>query len=103
MTHRDSRFFPDPLAFDPDRFAPGRVEQIPQYAWIPFGGGPHICIGNTFALMEMTLIVATVLREFRLMLPPDQAASVPEPLVAIRPRGGLRMQLERRPTPVTVP
>ncbi len=91
VTHRDPRFFPDPLRFDPDRFSPERAGEIPQYAWIPFGGGPHVCIGQGLAITEMVLILATTLQRFRLALSPDQGPIVPEPLLAIRPKGGLRM------------
>ena len=93
--HRDPRYFPDPTAFDPDRFAPGRIEQIPRYTYFPFGVGPHTCIGNHFAMMEMTLIVATLLREFRVALAPDQGAAEPELLIAMRPKGGVRVTLTK--------
>ena len=97
MTQRDARFFEAPEKFEPERFAPGRVETIPQYAWIPFGAGPHICIGQSLALNEMTLIVPTILQKFRLSFAPDQPRDViPEPLLAIRPLGGLRMTISRR-------
>jgi cytochrome P450 len=99
VTHRDPRFFEDPERFDPQRFGPGRVEQIPQYAYFPFGGGPRVCIGNTFATMEMILIVASVLQKFRVRLAADQGDVEPEPLIAIRPKGGLRVSLERRTEP----
>jgi cytochrome P450 len=99
VTHRDPRWFSEPEKFDPERFAPGRVEQIPQYAYFPFGGGPRVCIGNTFATMEMILITASVLQRFRVQLAADQPDVVPEPLIAIRPRGGLRVALARRPNP----
>jgi cytochrome P450 len=99
VTHRDERFFKEPEKFDPQRFAPGRIEQIPQYAYFPFGGGPRVCIGNAFATMEMILILATVLQSFRVRLAADQGEVEPEPLIAIRPKGGLRVSLERRAEP----
>lgn len=99
VTHRDGRFFADPTRFDPDRFAPGRAEQIPQYAYFPFGGGPRGCIGNVFATMETILIVATVLQKFRIRLAPGQGEAEPEPLISIRPKGGLRVTLDRRTEP----
>ncbi len=58
--HRDTRFFPEPERYDPERFAPGWEERIPRYAFLPFGGGPRVCIGNGFAMMETRLILATV-------------------------------------------
>jgi cytochrome P450 len=94
VLHRDSRFFPEPERFDPERFSPGRVESIPQHAYIPFGAGPHVCIGNTFAQMEMVLAVTTIVRRFRLVLPPDAPPVTIEPYVAIRPRGGLPLRVE---------
>jgi cytochrome P450 len=96
VLHRDPRWFPEPERFDPDRFAVGRVEQIPQYAYIPFGAGPHACIGNAFASMEMVLIVATVAQQFRVELASGQGVPVPEPLIALRPNGGVRLTVRRR-------
>jgi cytochrome P450 len=99
VTHRDGRFFPDPERFDPERFAPGRAEQIPPFAWFPFGGGPHVCIGMQLALTQMTLIVATILQHARLPLAPGQGVPEPEPSIAIRPKGGLRVRVTKRAAP----
>ena len=99
VTHRSDRWFADPLRFDPDRFAPGRVEEIAAHAYFPFGLGGHRCIGERLALMEMTLVVATVLSRFRLSLSPRQGPVEVEPHTAIRPRGGLRVCVERRSKP----
>lgn len=94
LTQRDGRFFENPEKFDPDRWSPERVEHIPQYAWLPFGAGPHVCIGQSLALNEMTLIVPTVLQRYRLAFAPGQRREIaPEPLLAIRPCGGLRMRV----------
>ncbi|GAB3293946.1 cytochrome P450 [Epidermidibacterium keratini] len=62
--HRDPAVWEDPDAFDPDRFAPGRLEQIPEYAWMPFGHGERACIGRPFALQEATLVLAMMLQRF---------------------------------------
>jgi cytochrome P450 len=94
VLHRDPRFFPDPERFDPDRFAPDRVDAIPQHAYIPFGAGPHVCIGNTFATMEMVLALATIVPQCRLTLPSGHPAVIPDPLIAIRPRDGLTLRVE---------
>jgi cytochrome P450 len=102
VTHHDPRFFPDPERFDPERFAPGRVGQAPAHAYFPFGAGPHVCIGSTFALTLMTLTVATVLQRFRLALPPGQKDVVPVVDLTLRPRGGLRLRVERRPPAAAV-
>jgi cytochrome P450 len=97
VLHRDARFFPDPQRFDPDRFAPDRVDSIPQHAYIPFGAGPHVCIGNTFATMEMTLALATIVPRYRLTLPANHPPVIPDALIAIRPREGLTMRVEPQP------
>jgi cytochrome P450 len=94
IVHRDARLFPDPEAFDPERFAPGRVEHIPPYAYLPFGGGPRICIGNSLATMELVLLAATVLQQYRLTL--DQPPPEMEMEIVLRPKGGLRMRAEPR-------
>jgi cytochrome P450 len=93
--HRDPRFFEEPERFDPERFATGWEDRIPRYAYLPFGGGPRVCIGNGFATMEARLILATVARRWRLTLEPGQAV-VPVQLVTTRPRDSIRMQLHRR-------
>jgi cytochrome P450 len=86
VTHRDERFFPEPLKFDPERFSPERERQIPNLAYFPFGGGPHVCIGKTLAMMEMTLILAMIAREFSLTRPANEPAQIePQALIAIRP------------------
>ena len=91
----DERFFPDPERYDPERFAPGWEERIPRYAYLPFGGGPRVCIGNGFALMEARLILAMLAQHYRLALDPDEAIK-PIQLVTLRPGSPVRMRLERR-------
>jgi cytochrome P450 len=93
--HRDKRFFDDPERFDPGRFAPGWEERIPRFAYLPFGGGPRVCIGNGFAMMEARLILATIAQRCRLVLEPGQTVQ-PVQLVTVRPRGGLPMRVELR-------
>jgi cytochrome P450 len=68
--HRRPAFYPDPERFDPDRWTPEFEKGLPKYAYMPFGGGPRVCIGNGFAMMEAHLIVAAVARRFRLRLQP---------------------------------
>lgn len=89
VVHRDANYFKDPETFDPLRFAPERINDIPPYAYIPFGGGPRICIGNVFAIMEMVLVAATILQKFHIRL--DQPTPEMELEVVLRPKGGLRM------------
>jgi cytochrome P450 len=98
VTQHDPRWFPEPERFDPDRFAPGRVEAIPEYAFFPFGAGPHVCVGNTFALMEITLVVATLVQRFQVELTPGQENFVSELKVSLRPKGGVWVKpMERVP------
>lgn len=93
--HRSPRNFPDPDVFDPSRFTPENEKKLPRYAYMPFGGGSRICIGNNFALMEGHLLTALYARRVRLELPPGVRVS-PEPLVTLRPRGGMPMRVRAR-------
>jgi cytochrome P450 len=95
VLHRDPRFFDSPEEFEPDRFAPPRAERIPPHAWLPFGLGPHVCIGQRFALMEMVLILATIMQRCRLELAVAAESVTPEFQIFCRPRG-LLMQVSRR-------
>ena len=95
LTQRDSRWFPDPEKFDPGRFAPGRIEQIPPCAYFPFGGGPRGCLGSTFAMTEMILVAATILQRLQIELAPGQKEVGLSGLV-FQPKGGLRLRWTRR-------
>jgi cytochrome P450 len=92
---RDGRFFEDPERYDPERFASGWEERIPRYAYLPFGGGPRVCIGNAFATMEARLILATVAQRYKLS---SQSADEIRPvqLVTPRPRRPVQLRLEKR-------
>ncbi len=92
--HRHAAFWPAPERFDPERFAPEHATTRPRYAFFPFGGGAHLCIGNQFALMEARVVVATVAQHFQLRLVPGHAVAV-SPLVTLRPKHGLHMRPER--------
>jgi cytochrome P450 len=94
IVQRDALNFPNPEAFDPERFAPGRADDIPPYSYLVFGAGPRTCIGNALATMELVLVAATVLQRYRMVL--DQPAPDPEMEVVLRPKGGLRMRPEPR-------
>ncbi len=94
VVHRNPLYFKDPQTFDPLRFSPQRSDEIPPYAYIPFGGGTRVCIGNAFALMEMVLLAATVLQRFHVRL--DQPEPEMELEIVLRPKGGLRMVAQRR-------
>ena len=93
--HLDARYFPDPERFDPERFSPENEKLIPKYAYIPFGGGPRVCIGNAFAMMEAKLIVATIAPQFRLALAPDQQVA-PQRVFTLRAKYGMRMIASER-------
>jgi cytochrome P450 len=95
VTHHDPRFFPEPDQFKPERFSDEAEISVPRYAYIPFGGGPRICIGQSFAVMHTQLILATIAQRRRLSLVPGQEI-VSEPLVTQRPLNGLRMKVETR-------
>jgi cytochrome P450 len=92
-THRHPALWEDPERFDPERFRPDRQRTRPRFAYFPFSGGPRLCIGEAFALMEAQLIVATMLQRYRLTLD-DPRPVEPEVHLTLRPRGGLRMRLE---------
>jgi len=93
--HRHPAFWEDPDAFEPERFTPERAAGRPHFAYLPFGGGPRQCIGKTFALMEAQLVLATVAQRYQLRAVPGHVVE-PNPLITLRPRGGLPVTLERR-------
>lgn len=96
VMHRDPRWFPEPLAFRPERFLAG-AEPPPRGSWIPFGTGPRVCIGQHFAMLEMTLVAALMLQRFELQRLPGPPPE-PELNVTLRPRQPLRIRLVRRGT-----
>lgn len=89
-THRDPRYWEEPDRFDPERFSPGRTKGRPRYAYFPFLGGPHQCIGRDFALLEIQLILGMVARRYRLELAAG-CVITPRPLITLRPGGPLTM------------
>lgn len=94
VTQRDPRWWENPDQFDPERFTPERSASRPHYAYVPFGAGPRVCIGNAFALTEATLVLATIAQHFRLRLVPGQRVE-PWPIFTLRTRYGLPMTLEK--------
>ncbi len=90
--HRNPKFWDNPEGFDPERFAPERAEGRPPFAYFPFGGGPRLCIGHRFAMMEGVLVMAMVAQRYRLELVPGYKVE-PEPMITLRPRNGLKMTL----------
>jgi len=95
--HRDPRWFDAPLEVRPARGENGLAKQLPRFAYFPFGGGPRQCIGNTFALMETSIVLATVGQKFRLRPVPGHAVT-PMASITMRPKSGIRVRLEERQT-----
>ena len=95
VSHRDPRYFPDPEAFRPERWLDGLAKRIPKYAYYPFGGGPRVCIGNTFALMEAAIILAAVGQKFRFTYSGDHPPGL-SPQITLLPDGGIPAVLQRR-------
>ncbi|MBA3867824.1 MAG: cytochrome P450 [Anaerolineae bacterium] len=93
--HRDPRFWDEPEAFRPERFSPENAENIRKYAYIPFGGGPRVCIGNSFAMMEAELMLVMIAQRYQMRLSPGQVVE-PNPLLTMKPKGGLPMRIEER-------
>jgi cytochrome P450 len=95
VVHRDQRWFDVPLEFRPERWDNGLAKQLPRFAYFPFGGGPRQCIGNTFALMEASVVLATVGQKFRFSLSGDHKV-IPLASITLRPRDGIRVKLRAR-------
>ncbi len=95
VVHHDSRYWDQPDAFRPERFSAANEENIPKYAYFPFGGGPRVCIGNQFAMMEAELVTATILQRYQLALLPNQQIKL-NPLVTLRPEPDIQMRISQR-------
>jgi cytochrome P450 len=94
VMHRDPRYFDDPEAFRPERWADDLIRRLPKHVYFPFGSGPRVCIGNTFALMEGILLLATIAPHFRFLPQPDYSPQL-QAAITLRPRNGLPMRLCR--------
>jgi cytochrome P450 len=92
--HRHHRLWDDPDAFDPDRFLPDRARTRHRYAYLPFGGGPRICIGAALALQEAKILLATFLARYSVSLPEGYTPK-PQMWFTLRPAGGLHLNLRR--------
>jgi cytochrome P450 len=95
ILHRDARYFPEPERFHPDRWTPEFKATLPQFAYFPFGGGPRRCIGESFAWMELVLLVSTIAQQWSLRLVPGHPV-VPQPVVTLRTKHGMKMTLAKR-------
>jgi cytochrome P450 len=95
LMHRDSRYFDNPEQFEPDRWADDLAKRLPTYAYFPFGGGSRVCIGKSLALMELTLVVATIAQKFQLTLVPEHPI-VLQPSITLGPKHGIKMLLTQR-------
>ena len=97
IMHNDARYFPEPQRFDPDRWGTSdpRDAALPRFAYFPFGGGPRVCIGAGFAMMEAVLLLATIAQHFRIQIAPGQKVNM-QPSVTLRPRNGIPVTLKRR-------
>jgi cytochrome P450 len=94
--HRDPRWYDAPEEFRPERWEGDLLKRIPRFAYFPFGGGPRQCIGNSFALMEAALVLATIAQQYRFRLVEEHPV-VPLASITLRPRHGIRAVLEARP------
>lgn len=95
VMHRDARYYPDPLRFDPSRWEPEARAARPSHSFFPFGGGPRRCLGEGFALMEAVLVLATLARRWRMRLVPDHRLELYVHHL-LEPKSGLPVTLERR-------
>lgn len=95
VMHRHPRYYIEPERFNPDRWTEEFAKQLPKFAYFPFGGGPRLCIGNSFAMMEATLILASLIQAFHFELVPDHPV-VPQASITLRPKHGIRLTIRRR-------
>ncbi len=99
VMHRLPQYFDAPSQFRPERFTPEFEEQLPRFAYMPFGGGPRICIGNSFAMMEAQLVLATIAQRYTFHLAPEAKVAT-QPLITLMPKYGMLMRVaERQPQP----
>jgi len=94
--HRDARWYDAPEEFRPERWEGDLLKRNPKFAYFPFGGGPRQCIGNSFALMETALTLATIAQQYRFRLVEGHPV-VPLASITLRPRHGIRVVMESRP------
>src|SRR6185437_3693899 len=93
--HHDERFYDQPNQFNPDRWLEERYKSAPRFSYFPFGGGPRICIGASFAQTEAALVLATIAQQFQIRVAPTPPIE-PTPSITLRPRHGIPATLIRR-------
>ena len=97
VVHRDPRWFPDPLRFDPERWRPEETEKRPRFSYFPFGGGPRLCIGERFAWMEGVLLISAIAQKWKFQLVDGHRVDT-KPLITLRPKHGMKMRIQSRST-----
>lgn len=95
VTHRNPRYWESPEVFDPERFLLERSAGRPEFAYLPFGGGPRKCIGDHFAMTEGVLVLATIAQRYRLLPVPEHPVE-PRPLLTLKPKRGILVSLQKR-------
>jgi cytochrome P450 len=95
LVHRDPRWYEDPEEFVPERWTTEERAKRPRHAYLPFGAGPRMCVGEPFARLEAVLVLATIARRWKLRLVPDHPVEL-QPVVTLRPKHGMVMTVERR-------
>lgn len=95
VVHHDARYFPEPEKFAPERWTESFAQKLPRFAYFPFGGGPRICIGAQFAMMEAVLVLATIASRYRLRVAAEQKVEL-FPSITLRPKNGIRATVETR-------
>jgi len=93
--HHNPRYFPSPEVFDPERFNEQNEKALPRYAYIPFGAGPRVCIGNSFAMMEAKLLLATIMKRFEIRPAPGQILE-PQAQITLSNKSGMPVLITKR-------
>jgi cytochrome P450 len=100
VVHHDPRWYDDAEVFRPERWTGGLLRRLPKYAYFPFGGGPRVCIGNHFAMMEAVLVLTAMARNWNFSVPPGELPVKPRPAVTLRPAGPIRLVVHNRASAV---
>ena len=94
VTQRDARWFAEPERFRPDRWLGDELKELPRFAYFPFGGGPRVCVGQHFALLELVLVLARASQS--VVFEPAGEKLLLDPVITLRPRGFVRLKVKRR-------